>query len=1126
MITESEPKFHGQVDLAPGLKSDMNQSLDSLKAKKVRYRTRNRHGMTKSYNFNINLALDYTCHRFNGDNNFCGKCNSCQIVNQLNNLKQWFDRASHVTIKAFLIGLIVRINNIKIYKYLNDLLKPLTESKDYIYARNKFLPSCDEDHMKATNNRCLDNDYVSKQINATWNWYSGSTNYIKLNFMLSLLNKCDQALVFMTILKLKSILETHNPYSESAQSSYESGSEMVLDAYDDEEDYEEDLEVRGILKKEHEQSISDFKHVDFIRLLPVHLSKSILSTLNKKNLYNCLFVCKYWCNLIKEVHKEGFLNKILVDDMMLLKGTSSKGINPRYANNVDVKVPNLIPGTNEVIRLADQKVFRSSYKSEWNWTNALQGYETRNVIMEERNVFCGPYNVLLLKEKKDPHRVSHFNGKNLVAFGSFDKKIRFIDLKLASEKHTTIQGHAGSIKCMYICEAKKIVVTGSYDTSIRVWSIENGKCLRIFQGHQQTVNCISMDDERDRVISGSGDKTCRVWNLSKKKCWRTFKHMYQINSVAIGEEICISGGSTGKIKVFHLQSGKLIKTISAHMGPVNSIKFDRWHILTCSSDGYALVYSTQGKHKNCMAAMRHPKEVLCMEFQYLRAITGSADGKIRIWSILNGDCLRVMRGNSQCDPILSMNIVENRILLNTEFNMIMMEFEIVQFDYESSMTNLVDGNEEMVAEEFKRSTSTLRKSRNYSQIRASRSELVATPNVKLFNDDRKSVLDHSARPISAKNLREANLVHKITSKPLNITRNSIGNISDFGLKKRESFVQVINYAITSQTTLSGISNRATVMSHSHPNQAIFRDRKIDEARQNFQRELEIFKSRTTDLIETKQYLRDQLKDIKQIEQGSPSNNASPELQREKNLFDTKSCIDARVLDHIDPQLTSTSDNAINRPTSSPSRVDTKTKIRLRQDDLKSIKNFELEKKFDILFNESEPKMNRREKSQKIVSKVFETREQNSATLQMHPINVKSKIPNPRIVSPVKIEYKKQPAKKESVNRSKSAFVQENQKEFVPIFYRPKSNLLNRPPKPLGGIIEVNKFIAGDQLNLMTNKQVDKIMDTFHASKLIPKKSKEAIREDFYKQLWTLKSKGIYHGSLLAKPKSIAPEIRE
>jgi hypothetical protein len=47
--------------------------------------------------------------------------------------------------------------------------------------------------------------------------------------------------------------------------------------------------------------------------------------------------------------------------------------------------------------------------------------------------------------------------------------------------------------------------------------------------------------------------------LSKKKCWRTFKHLYPIVSVAIGEEICVSGGQTGKIKVFDLLNGILIK---------------------------------------------------------------------------------------------------------------------------------------------------------------------------------------------------------------------------------------------------------------------------------------------------------------------------------------------------------------------------------------------------------------------------------------------------------------------------------------------------------------------------------------------------------------------------------------
>ena len=45
------------------------------------------------------------------------------------------------------------------------------------------------------------------------------------------------------------------------------------------------------------------------------------------------------------------------------------------------------------------------------------------------------------------------------------------------------------------------------------------------------------------------------------------------------------------------------------------------------------------------------REVLCLGMMYLRLVTGCEDGKIRIWNMLSGDCLRVMRGNSRSDPI-------------------------------------------------------------------------------------------------------------------------------------------------------------------------------------------------------------------------------------------------------------------------------------------------------------------------------------------------------------------------------------------------------------------------------------------------------------------------------------------
>ena len=61
---------------------------------------------------------------------------------------------------------------------------------------------------------------------------------------------------------------------------------------------------------------------------------------------------------------------------------------------------------------------------------------------------------------------------------------------------------------------------------------------------------------------------------------------------------------------------------------------------------------------------------------------------------------------------------------------------------------------------------------------------------------------------------------------------------------------------------------------------------------------------------------------------------------------------------------------------------------------------------------------------------------------------------------------------------------------------------------------------------MTHREVDAIVDKisilFDDSQAVKKKEDEKL----YKKLWLLKSTGLYHGSLLAKQKPYAPEIRE
>jgi len=91
-----------------------------------------------------------------------------------------------------------------------------------------------------------------------------------------------------------------------------------------------------------------------------------------------------------------FLELICADRLFSwLQGASAQGSNPQYAKDTDVLVPNLDHSTGHVVRTSNG-IIKTTFKSEVSFETAYSGVSTRKVIMEERNVYCGPYNVLVL----------------------------------------------------------------------------------------------------------------------------------------------------------------------------------------------------------------------------------------------------------------------------------------------------------------------------------------------------------------------------------------------------------------------------------------------------------------------------------------------------------------------------------------------------------------------------------------------------------------------------------------------------------------------------------------------------------------------------------------------------------
>ncbi|XP_077979632.1 F-box and WD repeat domain containing protein 10B-like [Glandiceps talaboti] len=793
-----------------------------------------KHPSEKSENFEFNLgkAPELRCV-YSEVTTVCGECESCKLGAKLNHTKEWFLRAGEYTKRKFVLGIVRRFNSLDLLQYVVSLLRPLLY-KDFTYARSRSNPASKEDQADMSGDRALNTGIVDLDISETWQWFTNAKYWTKANYLLGLMQMASPELLYVMGSQARTMLISEQKANEREWNDDDLCSEdtksLASSVYSFEsEDHPEtnllkianteysvpatnpftgdDIASDHIVVEDDSDSFSSdpshsdissidptclvipttptavagvMKFRDFIRDLPVHLSKYILSFLDQTNLYNMLCVSKHWRMIVEEVHRDRNLNQAIWEEVMLMQGASAQGCNPVYAKKIEVAVPVLASENSWTIATKeDEEKEEIHFKSEITLDKAYSGYETRQIAMEERNVYCGTYNVMVLSDQDDYGRVVHYNYGRQVALGSADRKVRLVDVITSKDVGPVITGHAGSVRCVFIDEERNFVLSGSYDTSIRCWNLETGQCQKIFRGHRNTVMCLDMYG--DRIVSGGKDNAVKVWNFLSGKCQRTFKHKHQILAVTIKENRVVSGCEGGRVKVWDIPSASLIKRLDGHHGPVTSVKMDEWHIVTASRDCYALAWSNVGDHKRCLSALRHPKEVLCIEMSYLRLITGCADGKLRIWNLLKGECLRVMRGNSRSDPVDSIHCCGDRMLLNTVNTLLVFNFEQVDWDYtlDSEKIEILTYNNHYADAPLRH--------HNYSYVRANRMEKAGASNPKIIHHKEQEMapsalvylkhaqIPHSSRNLSAKSMKRAAFIQK-TMRDIELTNSLKGSV--------------------------------------------------------------------------------------------------------------------------------------------------------------------------------------------------------------------------------------------------------------------------------------------------------------------------------------------------------------
>lgn len=199
----------------------------------------------------------------------------------------------------------------------------------------------------------------------------------------------------------------------------------------------------------------------------------------------------------------------------------------------------------------------------------------------------------------------------------------------------TFKGHTDPVYAVAYSPDGKLVGTGSFDKTIKLWNAADGKELRTFagpQGHQSLVLSIAFAPTGDRLASGGADNFAKIWDVPSTKPIREVAvgGAGPKTAVAIDGKAYAVGSADGKVRVFATTDGKQTVEVPTAGGAVRSLAFipNTTTLATVGADRVVRYWNTaDGKPLGAIGAS---------DVTNLFALGGSlygtaADGTVRAW---------------------------------------------------------------------------------------------------------------------------------------------------------------------------------------------------------------------------------------------------------------------------------------------------------------------------------------------------------------------------------------------------------------------------------------------------------------------------------------------------------------
>lgn len=187
----------------------------------------------------------------------------------------------------------------------------------------------------------------------------------------------------------------------------------------------------------------------------------------------------------------------------------------------------------------------------------------------------------------------------------------------SSRAFYTRKAHDKDINAISVNHNNTLFASASQDRTVKIWSVEEGEVQGILRGHRRGVWSVKFapkdippisgdgtgpaSSRRGLILTGSGDKTVKIWSLSDYSCLRTMEgHTnsvlkvlwmpYQASSEQTKRPVQIaSAGGDGLVKIWDANTGEAACTLDNHTDRIWALTVDPSTNMLISGGGDSVV---------------------------------------------------------------------------------------------------------------------------------------------------------------------------------------------------------------------------------------------------------------------------------------------------------------------------------------------------------------------------------------------------------------------------------------------------------------------------------------------------------------------------------------------------------